>query len=771
MAKETVAKPGNLSVAFEQICNAIAIADAAGSTAVLETLIQQCFLLAPSDALAGPEDFCRTLEEFFGIDASAASVSRALKTLEDNNGLLRQGSRYVLPPVKQHELKEAVTRASELEGRVKERWQATIERTYQDLDLDLAWSGLQRFLANVFRRHGVYSVRLLSPDFENDRWHDASLQDLLKESTSTIEVASEEYRSAILSFLSADDLDKDRATYLAQLADTAFNYFSLALPPEVTRRFRDRLNGLVLFFDTNALYGLLDLDARRQPVIQQLIDAVQKNGLPFRLRFHEATLQELKDLIQAQSTALKKRKWPREISRAVVESGALHGIELRYHQQNLENQINVEDFLDPLDHPDALLKHLGLDIYRPGPPNERLFQRTEYEYQAFLDKLTGPARDKSLEAIHHDAIVLATAHQLAIEEHDSLKTAALLVTFDGTVYSFDRQLSRDLKLTPRAVFPEAFLQVLRPYLDTKRDYDEAFARTFAVAEFRSIQGNAEVAASRVASMLARYKDIPEELATRILSNRLFLASIKAEQNDEEVAALVDKVIVDEAKQVARENRELTDANARQRTELETLKSERAEADRNRLETERRASKAISGQDNLQRTLAEEQELSKRLRDENVELMEAAARKERELEDVSKTASEATEEARQTKASLDELRRSLDRKRSSDRIRGAILLFIAEVAALAITSALWPGLRNHAHYLGIVLLWITFAAGSSIWVSLEPDVRRRHRVFAITLFGAWLIGLAPVIGSTSSFNSAPRDHQSAGSPTTKTPPTP
>src|SRR5207247_699680 len=96
-----------------------------------------------------------------------------------------------------------------------------------------------------------------------------------------------EVRMVISDFLSSVVDRADRATYISQLANGAFNYYSLAVAPDVSTQMLAHLNELTLFMDTNFLLGILDLHEHHLVAIsRQLLEDISTFRLPFKLRFH-----------------------------------------------------------------------------------------------------------------------------------------------------------------------------------------------------------------------------------------------------------------------------------------------------------------------------------------------------------------------------------------------------------------------------------------------------------------------------------------------------
>ncbi len=548
-------QPKNFSLAFEQMCNVVAIADATNPQTTLQKLIHQSIVVEHNKTFSTIADFQETLSVVFGIEVNSGQLENAIEKLSLSGELTYSNHRYVIPMEIFGLLTEEVEKVKTLEATVFDNWIRQITSSYPHLDSGSVKKALKSFLARVFRRHGMRTVRLLDPNFENSAEQEQSISALISDSAKeNFQVDYiEDCKKAISSFLSNIQYDSNKVKYITQLADTAFNYFSLAIPPEVSAAFRSRLEGLILLFDTNVLFGLLELDLTRKENADHIVRGITHNHLPFRLRYHAATLTELKESIEIQSRELKNLNYSQHLSKGAIDANVLSGLPLRYHQTNAQSPISVSDFLHRFEHLDILLKEKNLDVYNPSNVPNEFTKKIEYEYQAYLDNLK---IDKSLEKINHDAQLLASAHHVRNSQQSSLAIGALLLTLDGNLYRFDQQLSSDLRMKSITVKPEAFLQILRPYLSSKADYDIAFAKAFEIPEFRVIPGKASEAANKLVSVMSGYEGLSEEVASKILSNRILLDQIGQFGSDDEIIIAFEDALGHEVSALAKENSEL-----------------------------------------------------------------------------------------------------------------------------------------------------------------------------------------------------------------------
>jgi hypothetical protein len=474
-----------------------------------------------------------------------------------------------LAPAVMAELTTRIEAAKSLEKDVRETWLAQVHENAPALEGNKLWATLLAYLQQAFRRHGIQAVELLNPEVEIANESKGGLSAVLDRIIGMTFADKERAtaRQAVSSFFLTVALDRKRAEYVASLADAAFNYFSLAVAPEVSEKLRGKLNNLTLFLDTNFLFGILNLHVNSQvDVSSELLEAIQRFKLPFRLRYHEATVREMSNTLYYFGKELNKQKWPQKISRAVVTSGALSGVELRYHSKNAEQPVSVDDFLAPLQHWQILLKDKGIDVYNTDSSQARLLARANLESE-YNNYLASVYREKPVDAVQHDMTVLETVQSLRTNAKTTLDAGSLLVTCDYHLFRFDFEHSRKDDRHHSTVLPSLLWQILRPFVSDNDEFDKAFAETFALPEFSLGRGGAQRAAARMASILASYSDIAEETASKMLANDLLIAELQSKRTDAEFSQTIESA-------VAAENAQLVEERAALAAQLESEKAGR-----------------------------------------------------------------------------------------------------------------------------------------------------------------------------------------------------
>jgi hypothetical protein len=677
------------STALQQLCNMVAIAETKDPAESLRELILHTLFTFDDGAVCSANDVGDIVRDVFGLDVPSHQVQESLDRLTTDGQIHKPaGTNIVLTSQARTRVKDRIDRASEIEEKVRAQWLSELEVQFPGLDTTLAWAALKAYLAKAFIRHGIQVANFLDPSVNLPKEYAASLSTLLAEAVNSKLTANQQEpaRHAISDFLANVGNDADRVTFIAECSDGAANYFSLAVAPGVADQLRMKLDSLTLFCDTNFLFGILDLHVHPLVAVSnELLGAIQSHKLPFKLRFHEATLRELVNSIAHYSTKLRRHRWSQSLSRAATSSRFVSGIELKYHEKNTDVGLDVDMFLRPYDHVDILLKDRGIVIYRPTA--DRLTERAtlESEYRDFLAKHN---KEKPYESLQHDVTVLDCVRSLRGNAKSTLEAASLFVTCDFTLYGFDCESSHRANIPASVVLPNVLWQILRPYIPARKDFDRSFAETFAIPEFRTIGSGASEACSKMLGLLATYMDFPEETATRMLSNDLLIDRLRAARDDRQFQAEVESAIVAANAELLEERAAMEKQNIAMRAA-----KERAEAEmrRQKIDSEAKIAKAEA---DLRLSEKEKEELDASKRRAEVNVQVASAKVESLTTDKTDAESRAAKEAK--------ARAKLESTSKRDALIAAFGLSAALIIGFEwlVHGLPWAWLRDHPNSYGL-----------------------------------------------------------------------
>lgn len=518
-------KPHNFSLAFEQMCNFAAIAKTQDADESLKQLIQLCLVLLPDDRFEDASQI-KDAMTLFDLQFSEHQVQAAIDRMMAQGLIERPTNTYfTLPERDREQLQKRIDEVKALEQKVKQEWLEEVARKFPALPVDQIWKALQMHLSSVFRNHGIQAIAILDPLIDTSSEQAENLSSLLNDALKNLFPPEQRIaaRNAISGFLATAGEHPERAKYITQLGDGVFTYFSLTVEPGVARRFQKQLKELVLFFDTNFLFQICNFYGigPEKEASHELLRVIERHQFPFKLRYHQATRQEMRTTIDHYGTMLRSGR----------SSSVPASIELAFQELNARTGIDVDTFLKPYEHFDAILTEKNILIHRAQAGRKRESDPLLQQYRRFL-QIRG--KSKGEELLKHDVTLLEAVHQLRSKSmaKSSLEAGALLVTLDTFLYRFDWEISRAEGRPACVVLPDHFMQVLSPFVPSDADFDRSFATTFALPEFRAMESKLTEAQQQLTGYLTSYEPFSEETAANILTNGLLIERLHKVENDE-----------------------------------------------------------------------------------------------------------------------------------------------------------------------------------------------------------------------------------------------
>jgi hypothetical protein len=704
--------------AFNHLCHVLSLSRTGKPKPALDGMVLTACVLAGGkvDGAAGVDE---ALQVFFGLPVPAADLSASIERLCAAGKLLpaRAGGALTVAPADQAEVQERIDAGNALEQEVRDEWIAGLTKGGLDVgNGDDLWRCLRRYMARVFQQHGALSVELLAPDAGAAPAEVDSLEAALEAALAEQPCADDRLaRVAIKAFFEAPT--RARTRYLAQLLDNTFTFFAVSFHEAAAQYMRATLPPLTLFFDTNFVFGLLELhDNSLGDAARDLLAFISENDFRFKLYVHQETLSEIERTISGIGRRLLGRRWPQEISRAAVSErrilGALSGVEYRYHKLNAQQPVDPKDFLSKYNHVEQLLADFGLTLFREpftGPPTAvEEVGHLIAEYKAFVDERR-PKDPKPYDALDHDIRVWLAVQNKRVPGRTAIDGGALFVTLDFLFHDFDRHYLRTYNKAPASVvLPHHLHQVLRPFGRQSADLDARFVETFGISEIRTAHSDYGDTTSKVLSLLATYADVPEETAVRILADEVLLAGAKSlEEDSEELRAIVDNALI-------RDNTNLLEEQEALRREREVRE---AEYERELLDKENEIA-------NLRTEITEALERVDRDREEGERRAEA---RHDELQESLRQAAEgvgAQAEAREAEA------KRADGAERRARLASAALVAVLGGVVIGVVpwATHWAWLQHHEHRVGLYLSAAAMCA-VACWAILQPEEHRREKALA------------------------------------------
>lgn len=561
-------KTRNFSLSFEQMCNFAAIAKTQDADETLGLLIQLCLVILTDEKFQSASQIAEAMT-LFGLQFPEYQVQGGLDRLLSEGRVQRPANTYfTVPDTDRLQLQKRVDEVKALEERVKQEWLEEIAVMFPGLSPEQAWRVLQAHLASVFRNYGIQTLSFLDSSMNTPSEHQENLSALLDDALGDILPfeGKATAREAISRFLATIGEHSERTRYIAQLGDGVFTYYSLVVEPQVAQLFHKKLNPLTLFFDTNFLFVIFNLqgDKNHIEVASELLRIIDRYKFPYKMRFHQATEREMRTTIDYYGSILRSGR----------TSTMPTSIELEYLRRNAETGIDIDTFLKRYEHFDFILKSHKIDIFRPQASRLQAARLREHDIllQAYRRFLEARGISKGETILNHDITLLEAVHQLRSKSKSSLDAGALLVTWDKPLYRFDLENSRAQGRPPCVVLPELFLRILRPFVPSDSDFDRSFAETFALPELRAIDSKLPEAQQQFSSYLTAFEPYPEETAAGLLTNGLLIDRLHTVENDEQLQKDVESSILHEKAMLLEEKAELAKL-------LESARAEKAAAEK------------------------------------------------------------------------------------------------------------------------------------------------------------------------------------------------
>jgi hypothetical protein len=549
---------------FRRLCHVAALAGTDRLQTVLDGLLP-VVMVYDDRPWRSADDWAEAIEELFGLRLAEADLVGAQERAI-NAGVLVYNSfakTYTLSSSARAATLERIEAGETLEREAQESWLTELSENLANVTSNSLWDCLLRYAGRMLLQHGAAAIELFAGrDSDSDASDDApsailkqAIQDAQLEASLFSDIAV-----AIATFF--DGRSAVRTRYVVELADSMFSLFALGVDTDTRSVLVSNLPALTIFVDTNVIFGVVGAhQAPSAAAAADLFNIIRDNSLPFKLYYHEKTLNELDRTISGIGDRLKRRRWTPAISRVLLNiPHAISSIEVKFHELNSTTPTSPDIFLSRYSSLPGLLAEYGLVIYRdPTSGSEGEVNRRASlvaEYKAFARAERPKDREKPYSALDHDiSIWVAGLAKRTSTNKGPLFSGSLILSADRLFQRFDREVLAPEYAERRnlVVFPHSLMQALRPFTTSTQDFDQTFMATFASADFRGIGSGMEEAVTSVAAYLATYADLPEATATKLLSNSLLMSKVHGlNEKSDEFRHAVDDALVQENEALTRE---------------------------------------------------------------------------------------------------------------------------------------------------------------------------------------------------------------------------
>lgn len=693
----------------------VALSKDGKTEASLDNLVLIVFGIDDNTITLSSKEVIEAIEVYFNLSLNEQFVQSSIDRLVESGKLQNQDSSYVVHPKTLSEVRARISETNRIEEAVRNEWLASFKNYAQPILpewYEPLWKCLKIYMAKAFHRHGIETTLLLNPNLEITNEDRKQLSTYLQEAISEAceQIPSDVAIDVVVSFFTTStDL---RTKYVAQLLDATFTYFALTIDRTVSKYLSSQIPNLSLFLDTNFIFGLLDLSSSPlSNVTKELIGIIKAHRLPFRLYYHEKTLEEFSNAIESAGYRLKGRSWSQSLSRAAVRSHQFSGIELRYHEKNALSPLSPDIFISKYEHATELLNGLGLTIYRSSGVNKDL-DRQRHEMVAQYDEYIKQNRrrgSKAYEVLNHDMILWQTVEQLRVNGSSVLDARAFMLSIDYYLYSFDWQNLRHKTHVGKVLLPNHFLQILRPFLPNNDDFNKHFVETFAIPEFRATETDYAATTFNILSYLNTYREVEENSALRMLTNTLLRDRLRNVEGDsQEFKELVDNALIEENTQLAQENVSLAEQVEATKQIVEQNEAILSQKDQNLVELEEKYQKVI--------------ELNKRKASEVVELASKL-----EVEE---------DKARSREIELEIAQKGRHRYESFFRATLGFVIASLGFVGIYFLAPQFPWFNQHPHRNGLYLATSLIVVGL-VWAIVDNNRNRRAIALGTIVLGVIL----------------------------------
>jgi hypothetical protein len=557
----TPAAHDGYSAAFTRLCHLVALSRDGQLETAVGCVVKAVLGLGMSKEAATAEGVTEAANVLFGLALHVTDVRTAIDRLVERGTATRIDGHWSLIPAEQAKVDRQVDDARALEERVYKEWLSACPEVASSPDLGTVYrSALRRFTARVLERHGAQSASLLAPDRTESGAPTTTLQ---QELAAVVDSAppncdKQMLGDAVAAFFRTRSAD--RTEYLAQMLNSTFTCYALSVNDAAAAFLSSQLKPLKVFLDTNFIFGLINLHVNPvSDVSSELLTIIKDNKLPFQLYYHEETLKEIRRTIDSHHDRMRQFRYSPALSRAVVHSGRVGGIELKYHQLNAETPVSVDDFFAKFNHVDVILSSLGCKIYRPSKTATPTVDEKGpiiAEYDEFVKK-SRPDRPRQYAALDHDIVVWLTLQRIRGNPKNILDSGALFLTADYSFFRFDWQILREHRKYGTAILPSQLLQLMRAFVSDQK-VDASLVSALSVPEFRASAPDFSFTVSHVIGVMATYADLDERTATQLLSSELLMSRIQhGEQSPEAIEAAIDSELLRENQELANQVEEIT----------------------------------------------------------------------------------------------------------------------------------------------------------------------------------------------------------------------
>lgn len=519
------------------------------------------------------------LRDQFKLDLSTPKLDSALGHLESDTLLVPVGDgAYRIPDSQQTKLDAEVLEAEVVAKNAREFFCATLSDLGSALNPDQVWKCFEKhFLIPLVNEIGDNSRKFLSGEPLDSK------EDFVLAFLQCFDARDRgKLRKLVTTFL--DPSRKDVRSYLGRMLHARFCVEAGGMSEETVRRLastRSRQLHYRIFLDTNILFSLLKLhDNPANDAANELADLIAKlkNNPEVKLVVAPRTIKEAKTALDAARIQLQGIAVGKHFNKAVLSSRYVSGIVQQYfiEQGKRGGLLSADEWFNPyLNSFTEMARAKGVELYNDSMEDYSMHQKVIDDIDMvmqFEEKNLEEWKRKSYEKLAHDIILW---HYVNDKRSKAFIEAPMdaedwILTLDGRLIGFDEMRHRRLvSKVPSCIHPTTMVQMLQFWLPRSAEFEEAMLSSLRLPFlYQEFDGAAEKTTLKILRAMGRFHlgdDVTEEAITNVLVNAELRKRLQKPHPEEEEAALVRDVLIEEMRTElnhAKERAEKAEAEAK-----------------------------------------------------------------------------------------------------------------------------------------------------------------------------------------------------------------
>ena len=558
------------------------------------------------DALSGynvisvtAPEICQYIKNSFKLDFDEAEINSSARRLSSKRLVeLSEEKKFEHPKIKilpktAEDINTNLKKIIQLEEQVFEEWENGLCEKYKALpiiqdNIDQINYNLQLFTSQMLMKHGVECVALMYPE-------EPKAKKLLEEASNNIfndlpqidPISDDVCKIEIPLFFKTHS--SDRKAYISSLFNSSFFWHLIQVDESCSQLLKEITRGQRLYLDNNIIFSIVGLHG--EAVLRSIHTMLRMaDSLGYELWVTTKTIDEFHHSMNIQMEELKSRpSLPQDLARIAVDHLGKDSFVTIYWSEFVENGTSIEEFIAEKSLIDDVLE--GLNIQKTNKFRKDIENSEELlDAESILTQACGDYFHPAI--VEHDAFHQIFINKIRKEPKKSFSDAtAWFLTHDTKLPVFDRVARKGQSYLPFCIMTDQWVQLNRPLLSrtqSQEEYEESFHQLVTQPFLRTMFSTIamEKSFSEVLGRMARYENMIPEFALTIVTDTHFMQGI---QNDteQEIDKKVDNKLVDIAKQLEEQNRDLKVEVDTKTKQVEVLKQKTATLESSIQESSRR----------------------------------------------------------------------------------------------------------------------------------------------------------------------------------------